>query len=550
MRYARGGGLALGLILALSSSAWTQGGSGRGAAAQTAAAQGAPSQQAAQAGRGGGRGSGGGADGLYAFDATAPAGMAIVDSQPVETRQKLNVNGEALAYTARAGVLPLRNATTGQAAAHVFFTSYSRDGAADAARPLVVFLGGAPGVSAAWQDFGGFGPKRVKAASDGASGPPYTWVDNGQTLLTDADLVFANPVGTAFSRPDQPSRAAEFWTTAGDTASMGEFVRGYLAQYDRRHAPLILAGEDYGTGRAAAVALYLIERQVPVAGIALLSITPSADSIAGDEQYITLLPSQVLAAWHHKKLSPDLQALGVDQIAEQARAFAAREYLHALYKGDRMTADERTRVVGNLSRLTGLSKAFVLNNDLRVSLDRFSAELLRDQHRAIAVSDVRVSGFLPGTTGGGRGGFGGGAGPGVDYAQYNVGAGFLAAYETYLRRELNVTTTPGSVFYLSGGGVGSYASTGSDEASLAAAFVRNPRLRVFVGMSLFDLAVPFYAADFTVAHLNVAPEVHSRNIALGHYEAGQMPYMDSRARAKLRGDLAKFITETAAAARQ
>src|ERR1035438_9582270 len=91
------------------------------------------------------------------------------------------------------------------------------------------FLGGAPGVAATWQEFGGFGPKRMKWASDGTAGPPpYGWVDNPSTLLGQADLVFVNPVGTAFSRPDMPSKGPNFWNTAADIASIAEFVRSFL----------------------------------------------------------------------------------------------------------------------------------------------------------------------------------------------------------------------------------------------------------------------------------------------------------------------------------
>ena len=83
-------------------------------------------------------------------------------------------------------------------------------------RPIVFFLGGAPGVAATWQEFGGLGPKRMKWASDGTAGTaPYGWVDNPHTLLGQADLVFVNPVGTAFSRPDQPGKGPAFWNTAG-----------------------------------------------------------------------------------------------------------------------------------------------------------------------------------------------------------------------------------------------------------------------------------------------------------------------------------------------
>ena len=540
--------ITLGVLLAAWIQAvWAQGGSGRGAA-QGPAAQGPTAQQAGATGRGGARGgvgAGGGAAGFYDFDTTASAGMVIPDAAPTEVHQKITINGEPLAYAARVGYLPLRNATTGQSAAHLFFTYYAKDGVPDAsARPLLVFLGGAPGVAATWQEFGGLGPKRMRWSADGSAGlPPYGWVDNPHTLLDEADLVFVNPVGTAFSRPDQPSRGTEFWTTAADIASLGEFVRSFVSTYDRRNSPLFLAGEDFGTGRAAGLASYLDRSSDPGHGVVLLSMAPSADAVAGDAQYITLLPSVVLAAWHHKKLAPELQALGVEQVAEQARQFASREYLHALYKGDRMTPEERTRVVANLSRLTGLSKAFIVNNNLRIALDRFTPSCCAP---TAGRCRTRMRGWpatCRGAAGGGRGGFGGGApAVAVDYNHANLAGGFLTAYETYLRRDLTFTNATG-VFYLSSGGIGTFTSTGSDEASLASAFARNPRLRLFVGVNYFDLNAPFYATEFTVAHLNVSPEVRARNITVGHFEAGQMAYVDNKALARLHTDLVKFMND-------
>jgi carboxypeptidase C (cathepsin A) len=70
-----------------------------------------------------------------------------------------------------------------------------------------------------------------------------------------------------------------------------------------------------------------------------------------------------------------------------------------------------------------------------------------------------------------------------------------------------------------------------------------------VGENYFDLNAPFYAAEFTLAHLSVSPEVRARNIVVSHYEAGQKTYVDGKALAKLQGDLAKFIAEPASSAR-
>ena len=526
----------MGMALTLALVAWGQGGRNAGRGAPGAA--GAP-QTGGRAGRGAEAGAAapaGGAVDFYNFDATASGGEPIGDREPAETHQKIAVNGQALAYTARAGYLALRNATTGQAEAHIFYTSYAKDGDS-AGRPVIFFFGGAPGIAAAWQEFGGLGPKRVQGAA---------WAENPHTLLAEADLVFANPVGTGFSRPDRPDRGPAFWNTAADIASMGEFVRSFVLHYGRPAAPLYLAGADWGTGRVAGLAGYLHDHNVPVQGVVLFSVTESMDAQAGDAQYINLLPSLVMAAWSHKKLAPELNAMSSEQIAGQARQFASREYLHALYKGDRMTAEERTKAIADLSRITGLSRQFLISNDLRVTLDRFNGELLREQHRGLSPSDARVTGFVPAPAFGGRGG-GGGFGfgappPPIDFNLSGLSAGFLTAYDRYLRHELAFTANPNGIYYLNGGGIGTFTSSGNDDAALAQAFARNPNLRVFVTVNYFDLNAPFFATEFTLAHWNVAPEIRAHNITVTHLEAGEMPYLDGKALGKLHSDLAGFVS--------
>lgn len=562
MRYVRNPKMWLAITFGVSSIAWGQGGGQRGnAAAQQAGAQARASQAAPQSSQQApqqtaqqpGTGRPGGAAGFpgapaapvstsefYNFDPSASqVRTANVDAPPVETHQKITINGQAFAYTTHAGFLPLLNATTGSPEAHIFFTSYTKDGMTDAAsRPIVFFFGGAPGVSAAWQEFGGLGPKRMK--SDGS------WADNPDTILNQADLVFVNPVGTGFSLPVQASHGSRFWNTPGDIGSLAEFVRVYLNRNNRLTSPLFVAGEDAATGRVAGLAAFLDEHMIPVHGVVLFSMTSSADATAGDTQYITLLPSLVVASWYHKKLSPEMNAVSMEQISGQARQFASREYLHALYKGDRMTAEERTKVIADLARLTGLSKAFIANNDIRITLERYNAELMRDQHRGLSRSDARVTGFVPVTTGFGFGG-GGGRGFGqqnpVDFNMSAMSGPFALAYDAYLRRELTFTGNKDAIFYLTTGGVGTFTSTGNDDASLSAAFVRNPNLHLFVSINYFDLGAPFYATEYTLAHLNVAPEVRAHNITISHQEAGQMNYMDNKAVVKLEHDLAGFVSQ-------
>jgi carboxypeptidase C (cathepsin A) len=546
----------LAITLCASSLVWGQGGGRRAnPAAQPAADAAAPAQTAApaataaQTGRGGGRGGAaaagqGGSNEFYNFDPTAAVARpgVNVEAPPVETHQKITVGGQSFAYTTHAGFLPVMNATTGAPEAYLFFTSYSKDGVSEASsRPIMFFFGGAPGVSAAWQEFGGLGPKKMKAEG--------SWADNPDTVLTQSDLVFVNPVGTAYSYPVQPARGSIFWNTAGDTASLGEFVRAYLTRNGRETSPLFLAGEDSATGRVAGLSEYLTDHLIPVRGVVLLSVTPAPDALAGDTQYITLLPSLILSSWYHKKLSPEMNAMSAEQIAGQARQLASREYLHALYKGDRMTAEERTKTIADLSRMTGLSKAFLASNDLRVTLERYNAELMRDQHRGLSKSDARVTGYVP-MPGGGRGG-GGGRGFGaaqnaLDFNMSMISGPFATTYTEYLRKELTFAGRKDGIYYLTTGGVGTFTSTGNDDTSLSAAFARNPNLHLFVGVNFFDLGLPFYAAEYTLAHLDVSPEVRAHNITVSHQEAGAMAYMDSKAAVKLERDLGGFVTRAAA----
>ncbi len=205
------------------------------------------------------------------------------------------------------------NATTGNPEAHLFYTAYTKDGETEASsRPVMFFFGGAPGVSAAWQDFGGFGPKRMK--------PEGGWMENPDTILNQADLIFVNPVGTGYSFPAVPSRGPAFWTTQGDIGSLAGFVRTYLNRNNRVPSPLFLAGEDAAHGApVAGLAQFLTDHLIPVRGVVLLSVAPPADATAGDTQYLTLFPTLALSSWYHKKLSADMNVLSAEQIVGQAR---------------------------------------------------------------------------------------------------------------------------------------------------------------------------------------------------------------------------------------
>jgi carboxypeptidase C (cathepsin A) len=69
---------------------------------------------------------------------------------------------------------------------------------------------------------------------------------------------------------------------------------------------------------------------------------------------------------------------------------------------------------------------------------------------------------------------------------------------------------------------------------------QNHFLKVFVGKGYYDLATPFFAAEYTFNHLGLEPTLRS-HISTGYYEAGHMMYIHPPSFAKLKQDIAQFI---------
>jgi carboxypeptidase C (cathepsin A) len=72
------------------------------------------------------------------------------------------------------------------------------------------------------------------------------------------------------------------------------------------------------------------------------------------------------------------------------------------------------------------------------------------------------------------------------------------------------------------------------------AFAKNPYMKVMVAASYYDLATPYFAAQYTFNHMGLNSEMH-KNIIWNYYQAGHMMYIDSDSRAKLKKDMADFI---------
>jgi carboxypeptidase C (cathepsin A) len=463
--------------------------------------------------------------------------LAEIANRPaVVTRHSMQLNGKRLDYTATTGMLAIRDEKSGASEGYMFYVAYTRDGSGTpATRPITFVFNGGPGSSTVWLHMGAFGPKRVKLLSDGGlPAPPYGYEDNPYTLLDASDLVFIDPVGTGYSRAATPKLGDKFWGVNEDIAAMGEFIRLYLSRYERWASPKYLAGESYGTTRAAGLSGYLADEGIAFNGITLISTILDFNLDDGDNAAIYYLPSYAAIAWYHKRLPADLQSQTVQQVTAAAEAWAGTGYRLALAKGSQLTSAERQAVVDTLARFTGLPEAVVDQNNLRISLGLFDTELLRDQRKTVGRLDGRFTSFSMNN---------GAQRPAFDPSMSNIRLSYTPVLNDYVRRELGFKDD--MRYYILGGGLDGWKPQREGSAtdvtpSLEAAFAKNPYMKLFVAMGYYDTATPYYAVEYTIDHLAISSEARA-NITTGYYAAGHMVYIDDPSMKQFRADLGKWM---------
>lgn len=466
------------------------------------------------------------------------------EEKPVVTHHQITVNGKTLSYTATAGLMPIRN-DAGELQAHMFYVAYTLDGTEPSAnRPLTFCFNGGPGSSSVWLQMGAIGPRRVELKPDGSlPPPPFHIEDNQDTWLGKTDLVFIDPVGTGYSRSVKPEYDRQFWSVQGDLQSVGEFIRLYLTRNERWSSPLFLAGESYGTTRAAGLSGYLMNQGIALNGIVLVSTVLNFQTLLlapGNEMpYWLFLPTYAATAWEHKKLAPSLEQEPLPQFVSEVEHWVSTAYAPALEKGDDLTGAERDAVIQQMSRYTGLPEGYIQRANLRVSASEFRKELLLDQDRVIGRYDTRITGIdQPGLSARAR----------EDPSYSAVQAPFTEAFNDYVRRELNYKTdVPYHILDFNVNRQWNWQSAPGrgpgypDVApSLRSALAANPYLRVMVAEGYYDLATPFFEVEYTLSHLQLGPAVQS-HIIQRHYESGHMIYISQQSRDKLTRDVKAFL---------
>jgi carboxypeptidase C (cathepsin A) len=477
-------------------------------------------------------------DQLSASPAEPP--KPLTEEKPILTQHEIHVNGKTLAYHASTGMMPLKNAQ-GEIEANLFYVAYTLDGVTDLAkRPLMFAFNGGPGSASVWLHMGCIGPKRVRMNDDGSlPAPPYQLVDNDNTWLDQTDLVFIDPVGTGYSRAANQTLQHRFNGLQGDIESVGEFIRLYLTRSERWSSPLFLVGESYGTTRAANLSGYLIEQGIAFNGVALLSTVLNFETISfnqGNElPYMLYLPSYTATAFYHKKLAPELQK-NLETTLKESGKWALGGFNEALAKGDQFTDADFKAVVAKYAHLTGLDPKYVENSEFRVELMHFLRELLRDKKMMAGRLDSRLIGPAP---------MNAGEINDFDPSMTDIRPPYTAMFNQYARGELGYKTD--ATYYLLGGGIlpWDYGTQNENRyvdvsESLRSAFAKNPHMKVFVGCGYFDMATPYFAAEYTFNHMGLHPSVR-KNVTMQYYNAGHMFYIDVPSHKKLKGDITQFL---------
>ena len=472
------------------------------------------------------------------------AAKSVTDPVLFETIHQGQFGGQKLTYRAEAGETFLHN-DEGEPTASFFTFSYVLDDAGPD-RPVTFVFNGGPGSSSVWLHMGMLGPKRAVVASDADKddgSAPYELGGNPDSPLDLTDIVFIDPVGTGYSRAIGAGEGKDFWSQSGDTESVAEFIRLWVAKHGRWNAPKYLVGESFGTMRAVQVAHELetsSRHNMALNGLALISnaLDYEGSTSVHDNfySYVTYLPTMAATSHYHGVAGSGIE---LEDFIDDARDFARDEYAPALLKGSMLTDEEEEAIAERLSDFTGLDAEYIKRSDLRVLKDRYRKEILRDKGVAIGSLDSRYLVDEADDVA---------ERPQFDAASTSFGMAYSALFMEHITDTLKVEMErPYQFSSRSAGSNWIYRPVPEGRSwepsyvnvarKLSTVMRRNSEIDVWVANGLYDLVTPFFDAEMTVARHGIPTD----RVALTYYGAGHMMYVHEPSRAALMADMRAFL---------
>ena len=318
-------------------------------------------------------------------------------SKTFTTKHTGTFNGRTVQYIATIGPTVLRN-TAGTPLIRFVSTSYVRSDMKDPSRRPVIFVfDGGPSAASAVLEIRLIGPRLTTVPPIGEEKTflPQV-VDNPESVLDAADLVFVDPAETGFTRVLPAGNRSYFYSVDGDAQSIADFILTWLKENKRETSPRYLLGQSYGSVRAIKVAIDLAKVR-PVDGIMVQgnsAMVLEADRVGTITSYALNLPTFAVTAVVRGIV--DRAGRTDKEIVDQAYDFAMGDYLISLARVQDLTPARKIEVAKKLSSLTGIDMENLLAHDLAFSPDEFRAYVaqktkgLPPDH-----SDVRRTAQLP-----------------------------------------------------------------------------------------------------------------------------------------------------------
>ncbi len=456
----------------------------------------------------------------------------------VITNHTTTIKGEKISYQAQTGTQPVWD-IDGNPIASLFYTYYKRTDIKNVnERPLIFSFNGGPGSASVWMHLAYTGPKILKIDEEGYPTQPYGYKNNPNSILDIADIVFVNPVNTAYSRileiDGKKADREKFFGINEDIEYLAEWLNTFVSRKQRWESPKYLIGESYGGTRVMGLSAELQERQwMYLNGVIMVSPADyKVIRVGGPVSSALNLPYYTAAAWYHKQLDPDLQQKDLTEILPEVEEFTINKLIPALSKGGFISDAELKSIALSMSRYSGLSEKSIIQNNLDVKTDFFWKDLLRDKGMTIGRLDSRYLGIDKKEVG---------IRPDYNSELRSWEHSFTPAINHYIRKELNFKT---DLKYNIFGPVHPWNNDDDNTRDdLRRAMAENPYLKVLFQSGYYDGATTYFNAKYTMWQVDPSGKMKNRFYFKG-YRSGHMMYLRNEDLIKANDDLRTFILNT------